>query len=114
MLFLMFFSAARILEKLEPDLVENCISSGWERVEQLRVEKLVRRDIFQPLRIVFFPKQRRHDWVGFLLGFNRSILVSQDRPSSVVVVRGALKKDFNNKGTPGTLGVPLVPWYPQE
>ena len=40
-----------------PILVKNCISSCRERVEQLRVEKLVRREIFsafQPLRIVLF------------------------------------------------------------
>ena len=40
-------------------LTENCISSCWKRVEQLRVEKLVRRDqssASQLLRIILFEK----------------------------------------------------------
>ena len=56
--FLCFlFGSSIFFQNLEPDLVKNCIASRRERVEQLQVEKLVRRDLFsafQTLRIVFF------------------------------------------------------------
>ena len=51
------FLAAEFFQTLDPHLVQSCISSCRERVEQLRVEKLVRWDLFsavQPSRIVFF------------------------------------------------------------